>query len=105
MEQAGGDLIVDGEEAEVVADGGDLAEFGVNGGLFAQVHCEEIAVAETEAFAFGIGQVERDLDFVAQKGGASVSGAHGAGGILNFGLDLIAGETFPLRQLGHFRLG
>ena len=55
MEQAGGDLVVDGEEAEVVADGGDLPEFGVNGGLFAEVHCEEIAVAETEAFAFGIG--------------------------------------------------
>ena len=96
MEQAGGDLIVDGQEAEVVADGGDLAEFGVDSSLFAEVHGEEIAVAETEAFAFGIGPAEPALDFVAQKGGANVSGAYGAGGILNFGLHLVAGETFAL---------
>lgn len=105
MEQAGGDLIVDGQEPEVVADGGDLAKFGVDSGLFAQVHREEITVAQPETFAFGIGEVQRDLDFVTQEGCAIMGRADGAGGILHFGFHLIAGEAFALGQLGYFRLG
>lgn len=73
--------------------------------MFAEVDGEKVAIAEAETFAFSVGQVKGELHFIFSECGAIVGGANSAGGVADFGFDLIAGETFTNDNLVQFGFG